>query len=135
MARQKGLPIDAIAFEFEVIDDKSIGDIKDGPEVGCYVRGLFLEGAAWDAVEHSLSSSRPKELYSEMPVIWFRPTQEKKMKENIYNCPVYKILTRAGTLSTTGHSTNFVMYIEIPTTRPASHWINCSAALFCSLAF
>lgn len=70
-----------------------------------------------------------------MPVVWLRPEQHRTKPAGVYDCPVYKTLTRAGTLSTTGHSTNFVLMIELPTAAPAAHWINRGVALFTALAF
>lgn len=67
------------------------------PEDGCYIRGLFVEGARWDMDSFELAESRPKELYTDMPVMWLIPTADRKQPESgIYFCPVYKTLTRAG---------------------------------------
>jgi dynein heavy chain len=67
------------------------------PENGCYIRGLFLEGARWDSEGFELSESRPKELYTDMPVMKLIPTANRKQPDTgIYVCPVYKTLTRAG---------------------------------------
>ena len=56
-----------------------------------------MEGARWSVDIHELSESRPKELYTDMPVIWLKPTANRaKPEEGIYECPVYKTLTRAG---------------------------------------
>jgi hypothetical protein len=63
-----------------------------------------------------------------MPVIWLDPimiadiTVDKS--KPTYSAPLYKVSSRAGTLSTTGHSTNFVRMLDIPAGKGApDHWV------------
>ena len=71
--------------------------LNERPNEGCYIKGLFLEGARWDYENHELTESRPKELYTDVPVIWMKPTENRvKPQGGIYDSPVYKTLTRAG---------------------------------------
>jgi dynein heavy chain len=44
-----------------------------------------------------------------MPVIHFNPVKENITKSSDYKCPVYKTSVRAGVLSTTGQSTNYIL--------------------------
>eukprot|EP00899_Mesostigma_viride_P012150 jgi/Mesvir1/20936/Mv08007-RA.1 len=131
-ARKYGFPIDTVSFSFQIVDDKDHSEVVIGPDDGCYIRGMYLEGARWDAGSHLLAESLPKELYNEMPIVWLKPQQFRvPPSAGIYECPVYKTLTRAGTLSTTGHSTNFIMYLEIPRTLPGTKfkfWCGMAAA-------
>ena len=72
-------------------------ELTTRPESGCYIRGLFLEGARWDMDTFQLAESRPKELFTDMPVMWLIPMANRKPPETgMYVCPVYKTLTRAG---------------------------------------
>ena len=48
----------------------------------------------------------------------------------VFKCAVYKTLTRRGTLSTTGHSTNYVMPVELPTNVDSKKWVKAGVALF-----
>jgi dynein heavy chain len=97
---------------------------------------MYLEGCKWDYKEHKLDDSDPKKLFTEIPLILLVPVVDRVIpKAGIYNCPVYKVLSRAGTLSTTGHSTNFVMTMELPSSVIEDKWIKAGVAAFLSLRY
>ena len=39
-------------------------ELKEKPKTGCYIRGLYVEGARWCHENHVLTESRPKELFT-----------------------------------------------------------------------
>ncbi|KAK3571583.1 hypothetical protein QTP86_014552, partial [Hemibagrus guttatus] len=131
-ARKYTIPIDYIGFEFEVMKQEDEMEVK--PEDGAYVRGLFLEGARWDGEQMVIGESQPKILFDSLPIIWLKPGESSTfLHDGVYVCPVYKTSVRRGTLSTTGHSTNYVLSIELPSDRPQKHWINRGVAALCQL--
>jgi dynein heavy chain, axonemal len=144
-ARKHQYPIDTVAFNFIILPDEWT-QIKHKPEDGVYIRGLFLEGARWDSDICSINDSLPKQLYTELPVIHLSPQQNRSDPiGGVYRCPVYKILSRRGVLATTGHSTNFIMWIELPSNRTdivnnegksdQEEWIRAGVAAFTSLMY
>lgn len=64
-----------------------------------------------------LEDQDPKVLYSNMCYIYFVPMTTTELAANTtvrYSCPVYKTSARRGTLTTTGHSSNYVCSITLP---------------------
>jgi dynein heavy chain len=120
-ARRNKVAIDDVAFDFEFLDPAKLGDKPSRPESGAYVKGLYLEGARWDFAAGRLAESLPKVLFTPAPVVWLKPCRNDEIKSSkTFDCPVYRTTARRGVLSTTGHSTNFVMSMRLPTNEPAN---------------
>ena len=132
-ARKYQVPIDTLSFRFEYLDEFNPEDLSGPPEDGVYIHGLFMDGARWDVANHCVEDSNLGELYPRLPIIHFIPTRDHVPNPKHYQCPIYKTSVRAGILSTTGQSTNFVLAIELPTSRDPNYWVLKGAASLCQL--
>ena len=135
-ARKYFIPIDLLSLSFEVMEDNDFGM---PPEDGVYARGFFLEGARWDKKKNALGEQLPRQLSDLMPVVKITPCNIDaahyiQAKAACYECPVYKTSQRRGTLSTTGHSTNYVMSMYLNTDKPSKYWVIRGVAAILSLS-
>lgn len=129
-ARKKKIPIDELDFDFQIVESEN----PPAPADGVNVTGMYIEGAKWDYKTKALGESDPKILHVKCPMIWIIPRKTGEMTEWLhYSCPSYRTSLRRGELSTTGHSTNFVMFVKLPSTVQASHWSKRGVALLIQL--
>lgn len=104
------------------------------PEDGVYIDGLFIDGAQWDSTARCLTDAAPGVMYSPLPIVHFRPSTAQDTPPMHYMCPLYKNSKRAGLLSTTGQSTNFVLYVNLRIkTDSQDYWVLQGVALLCML--
>jgi len=106
----------------------------EGPDSGIYIHGLFFEGARWDAASRSLAESEAKVLFTPAPVVWLQVCVTAEIERRmVHMCPNYKTAERRGVLSTTGHSSNFVFDMKVPTKKPPAWWTKRGTALLTQL--
>ena len=132
-ARQYKIAIDRLDFTFEILEAEGPDEIEQQPEDGVYIYGLFIESARWDREAGHVADSYQGKMVEKMPVLHFIPKEDYKIDPEDYASPLYKTSLRAGVLSTTGQSTNFVLYVAIPTKEPPDTWVQRATALLCML--
>ncbi|XP_063222655.1 dynein axonemal heavy chain 6 isoform X2 [Bacillus rossius redtenbacheri] len=146
-ARKYDLPIDELQFDFIMkhnvlkqndVYAKRLESNREDPEFydglappvdGVLVHGLFLDAARWDFDKMRLADQIPGEMNPALPVMLLLPKKTVDNTLTRYVCPLYKTTARAGVLSTTGHSTNFVVAVLLPTKEEQSYWILKGTAL------
>jgi dynein heavy chain len=138
-ARHTQIAIDTLGFSTDCTSMADVSLVVEAPETGVYIHGLFLQGCGFDFSKAKLAESQPRQLFKACPVVHLRPMEkglleEEKKANNDYPCPLYKTSERRGTLSTTGHSTNFVLYFNMPNAMDdANHWVRRGVCLLCML--
>ncbi|XP_029794387.1 dynein heavy chain 6, axonemal [Suricata suricatta] len=151
-ARKYNLPIDELSFKYNMIptyrDQAAVIEAAKtvqfgqelpmdlelpSPEDGVLVHGMFMDASRWDNTEMVLEDALPGQMNPMLPVVHFEPQQNYVPSPTLYHSPLYKTGARAGTLSTTGHSTNFVVTVLLPSNRSKDYWIAKGSALLCQL--
>ncbi|CAK0818714.1 unnamed protein product [Prorocentrum cordatum] len=92
--QQQGLELDKLQV-FTEVTKREVKQVEGHSKEGAFVTGMFLEGARWDSVGNSLEDSKPKEMFTQLPVIICKagPLLEK-VDKNTYICPAYCVPTR-----------------------------------------
>jgi dynein heavy chain len=108
-ARRNGVSIDTLSWDFVVMTHNE-ASINMKPKEGAYIKGLYLEGARWDP-EGCLAEPYAMELYSDMPIIHFKPvTHRKSGSKGLHATPLYTFPVRGGTRD--GRS-SFMMEVDL----------------------
>ncbi|VTZ67411.1 dynein heavy chain, putative [Plasmodium chabaudi chabaudi] len=125
LSRNEKCELDKIIIQVEVTN-KSLNDIHSYPKEGAYIYGLYLDGANYDIEKNTLCDASSKHKYFLMPVIHCKPVVSMgKIDKDIYECPVYKTLSRGNT---------YVTNINLKTKDSPEKWILAGVALILDIA-
>uniref|UniRef100_A0A8C2U8V4 Dynein axonemal heavy chain 10 n=1 Tax=Coturnix japonica TaxID=93934 RepID=A0A8C2U8V4_COTJA len=117
--RKNKWPLDHSTLYTEVTKYRTAEDITEGPTQGCFVSGLFLEGADWDTENGCLIKSKPGELVVELPILKIIPIEAHRLKlQNTLRTPVYTTSQRRNAMGV-----GLVFEADLYTTKHISHWV------------
>merc|ERR1719399_2754459 len=89
-SRRKKWALDKSTLYTTCTKEYKAENIKEALLDGAYVRGIFLEGARWDAERGCLDTQLPKQLCVEMPIIEIIPVEANRLKiRDSLATPVY----------------------------------------------
>ena len=129
--RKKGWPLDKVATYTIVSKIYNVDEISEKPEFGCYIQGLYLEGAEWDTEKNCLQRQLPKKLICNMPLIQVIPAEASKIKlRNNLKTPVYVTQNRKNV-----KGEGFVFEADLRTLVHPNLWILQGVALLLNTVY
>ncbi|CAM4852615.1 unnamed protein product [Rotaria socialis] len=117
--RKNGWPLDKSTLYTQVTEWETAEDVNERAHQGCFITGLYLEGASWDTHKGCLTRQKPKVLIQELPVMKVIPIESHKLKlQNTYQCPVYVTSDRRNAMSV-----GLVFQADLSTHEHISKWV------------
>ncbi|XP_071339029.1 dynein axonemal heavy chain 10 [Trachinotus anak] len=117
--RKNGWPLDLSTLYTQVTQYRSEEEVTDRPGQGCFVSGLYLEGADWDMEKGCLVKSKPKVLVVELPILKVIPIETRRLRlQNTLRTPVYTTSLRRNAMGV-----GLVFEADLFTTMHISHWV------------
>ena len=131
--RRKKWPLDKSTLFTQVTkikDDASTIRSLDPLQDGCYVRGLYLEGAGWDFENAKLCKQEAKKLIYKLPITKIIPMETNKVtRSTTFQTPVYVTQSRRNAMGV-----GLVFEADLATDIHDSHWILQGTALCLNIA-
>jgi dynein heavy chain len=123
--RRKNWPLDKSTLYTQVTKYIDAEAVPSALEDGCYVRGLYLEGAAWDVEKGCLRRQDPKVLVIDLPIMQVIPIESSRLKlHGTFRTPVYVTQARRNAMGV-----GLVFEADLATTEHSSHWVLQGVAL------
>ncbi|KAJ3114591.1 Dynein heavy chain 10, axonemal [Phlyctochytrium bullatum] len=124
--RRNGWPLDRSTLYTQVTQYTDPKEITERAPSGCYVQGLYLEGAGWDIGKGALvrleSGGR---LLQELPILRIIPIESHRLKlVNTFRTPVYTTQLRRN-----ASGIGWVFDADLATNDHVSHWVLQGVAL------
>jgi len=123
--RRYGWPLDKTTLYTKVTKFTQPSQVAERMTDGCYVTGLYLEGAAWDVENQCLVRQPPKVLVQELPIMMIIPVELNKLKlHGTIRVPLYITQQRRNAMGV-----GMMMEADLDTREHSSHWILQGTAL------
>ena len=123
--RRYGWPLDKSTLYTKVTSYTAASQVSEKLKDGCYVEGLFIEGAAWDVERRCLVRQPPKVLVQELPILQIIPVELNKLKlHGTIRVPLYITQQRRNAMGV-----GMMMEADLDTKEHPSLWILQGTAL------
>ncbi|XP_061673976.1 dynein axonemal heavy chain 10-like [Syngnathoides biaculeatus] len=117
--RQNGWPLDLSTLYTEVTRYREDEEVIDRPPQGCFVSGLYLEGADWDVDDGCLVKSKLKVLEVQLPILRVIPIETQRLRlQKTLRTPVYTTSLRRNAMGV-----GLVFEADLFTREHLSHWV------------
>jgi len=123
--RRYNWPLDKTTLYTKVTRFTQASQVAEKLTDGCYIVGLYIEGAAWDVENQCLIRQPPKVLVQELPILQIVPVEANKLKlHGTIRVPLYITQQRRNAMGV-----GLMMEADLDTREHSSHWVLQGCAL------